>query len=168
PRPRKTSSGFSHQTSARMVSPNERRGKVVAVPFIVRPLLRQGTLLSSKPPSCREHSKAVQILLALKRWWQCWRDIRFHNKQLLVWRDPAPPPVSEVPAGKCGALREHARASIRLGSGHRRPVNLMRACLIRARSSAQFPRVGILQPPRLSFRQPDRRRTWRNRSEYNA
>jgi hypothetical protein len=56
--PKKTSTGWSHQISARIVWPKERRASAVdVVPFIRRPLPQLAASLSSTLPNCPEHSK---------------------------------------------------------------------------------------------------------------
>src|SRR5881227_788988 len=83
----KTKNGWIHQTSARIVSPNERRGVATSAGFIVRPLLQWRSPLFSTLPNYQEHSKALQILPVLEYSWRCSPDNRSRNRPRSVSHD---------------------------------------------------------------------------------
>src|SRR5207248_6655375 len=105
-KPKNTSSGCSHQTSARVVSPNDRRGSVtVGVPFIGRSLLQLEASLSSTLPSCPEHSRVPQIPPVSKYSRRYSSDNRCRNKQPSACCDRVRPFAFSIPEQKCGARR---------------------------------------------------------------
>src|SRR5205809_1270332 len=118
--PIKTRSGCIHQTSARIVCPNERRGNA-AVSFTGRRLLPRVVLLFSTLPNYLERSKAHRILPASKCWWRCWRDIRSRSKPLSVCYDRVRKPVCATPGEKYGVRQEPALFSILPANEHREP-----------------------------------------------
>src|SRR4030095_4609335 len=118
--PRKTRSGFSHQTSGRIVSPNERRGSAV-VPFIRRRLLPLAASLFSMLPNCREHSKDRQILPVSKYSQRGWRGNRFRSKPPLTCYDRVRQLVCATPEEKCGGGRGRVPFFIWRGDAHTAP-----------------------------------------------
>src|SRR6266496_6314909 len=135
--PIKTSSGWSHQTSARIVSPNERRGSAV-VPFIRRPLPQLAASPFSTLPNYREHSKAHRNPAVLKGLWRCWRGNRFRNRPPWACCDRALLADCQVPERKCGGRRGHAPSSIHRANAHRQSATKTCVHSTRARSSGRF------------------------------
>src|SRR2546423_508102 len=136
-KPRNTSNGCSHQTSARIVSPNERRGIVAVVdPFIFRQLLQLAVSLSSTLPSCPARSRDCRSLLLSKCLPRYSHDNHWRSKPLLASRDRVHSPAFAAPAKKCDAQRERARSSIPAANEHRQFAAEPCVCSTHARSSA--------------------------------
>src|SRR4029077_354766 len=130
--PRKTSSGCVHQTSARIVSPNERRGSVAVVdPFIRRSLLPRESSLFSTLPSCPAHSRVRRNLPLSKCSQRCWRDNHFRNKPQLVSLNRVRRFACEAQAEKCGAHRGRVPFSPPPASAHRQSASSLLACSVR-------------------------------------
>src|SRR5207244_10153180 len=165
--PRKTRSGCSHQTSGRVVSPNDRRGNA-AVPFISRPLLQLAAWPFSMLPNCPARSRDCRSLPPSKRLPQYSHGNHSRNKRLLASRDRVHSPAFAAPAKKCDARRERARSSIPAANEHRQSASARPVYSVHAHSSAEPLPVRILWPATLSFDRSDTVQTLNNRFEYKA
>src|SRR5437588_4207174 len=134
--PRKTSSGCVHQTSARIVWPNERRGTLTSAPFICRQLLQLRNLPFSTLPNSPAHSKDCRNLPPSKYLQQCSRDNRFRSKPQLALRDPVHRLAFAALAKKCDAHRERVRSSIRAANEHRQFASSLPVDSVHAHPSA--------------------------------
>src|SRR5438105_5188629 len=93
--PRNTRRGCVHQTSGRIVCPNERRGMLTSAPFICRQLLHLRNLPFSTLPNFPAHSKDCRNLPPSKYLRQCSRDNRFRSKPQLACAIQFTPPLSQ-------------------------------------------------------------------------